>query len=153
MAATGPKGLCLPVAVALLLLASFGQTLFADRADDVRSQISYIATSLASGNATDAMVPFDKSYVNYDKLRGYFDGLTSFVVENEVDVTDEQDTDTDTKLTINWTLTLIDRSTNQTERRTGDIEVRFVLKNRKWKIVDLAPIEIFDPLQKRTPKR
>jgi len=135
------------------MLVSFGSSALADRADDVRTQISHIATSLTAGNVTDAMVPFDKSYGNYDQLKNDFLGLTSFQIENEIDVTDEQDTDTGANLTVTWMITLTDRSTNQTEHRTADLEVRLVLKNRKWKIVGFTPIDIFSPLQKQTPKR
>jgi hypothetical protein len=95
------------------------------------------------------MEPFDKSYANYDKLSGYFQGLTVFQVDNEVDVTDEDDTsDTETKVTANWSITLTDRSTNRTDHRAADINIRFVLKGRKWKIVDFSPIDIFNPLTK-----
>lgn len=140
-------------AAALLLALAAAPLLRADRAADVRAQISDIATALTAGNPADAMAPFDKSFPNYEKLSNYFQGLNGFQVDNEVDVIDEQDTDTETKLTVSWTLTLSDLGTDVTERRTGDINVRLVLKDGKWKIVDFSPISLFNPQQKPAPKR
>ncbi len=96
---------------------------------------------------------FDKSCSNYQKLTEYFQGLAAFQIENEVDVTDEQDTATDTKLTVNWTLTLTDLGSNSTERRSGDVNIRLLQKDGKWKIVDFSPIDLFNPQQKPGPKR
>lgn len=141
-----------PAAVMLVVFAA-AQPLEADRSADVRTQISYVATALTSGNAADAMSPFEKSFSDYEKLSNYFQGLNAFQVGNEVDVVDEQDTDTDTKLTVKWTLTLTDSGTNATERRTADINVRLVLREGKWKIVDFSPISLFNPQQKLAPKR
>ncbi len=141
-----------PAALMLIALAA-AQPLEADRSSDVRADISYVATALTSGNAADAMSRFDKSFSDYEKLRSYFQGLNAFEVGNEVDVVDEQDTDTETKLTVNWTLTLTDAATDSTERRSGDINVRLVLREGKWKIVDFSPISLFNPQQKLAPKR
>ena len=127
--------------------------IYADRADDIRAQVSYVGTALSSGNATDAMTPFDKSFPNYEKLRNYFQGLTAFQVANEMDFIEEDDSETNAKLTVNWTLTLTDLATNATERRTSDINIELVRKDGKWKIIDFAPIAFFDPQQKPEPKR
>jgi hypothetical protein len=124
----------------------------ADQASDARSQLEVIATALTTGNPAQAMTPFDKSYANYDKLSNYFSGLTgAFQIVNEIDVSDEEDKATETKLTVSWTLTLSDLGTNYTQQRRDDISVRLVLKDRKWKIVDFAPIAIFDPQPKPAP--
>lgn len=141
----------LPAAGMLLVFVS-APPLRADRAADVRAPLSYIATALTSGNAADAMTPFDKSFLNYQKLSNYFQGLNAFQIDNELDVIDEQDTDTESKLTVNWTLTINDLATGATERRSGDINVRIVRKGGKWKIVDFSPISLFDPQQKPMPK-
>lgn len=146
MAATAVKHRLLAAAFSLLFS---GSPLFADRAADIRSQISYVATALASGNAADALTPFDKSCPNFEKLSGYFQGITLFQVENEVDVVDEDDqTNTETKVTVDWTLTLTDLGTNRTDHRTAEINLRLALKHGKWKIVEFSPIDIFNPLPK-----
>ena len=139
-------------AAALLLLS--GSPLLADRAADIRSQICYIATSLGNGSAADALTPFDKSYVDYEKLSSYFQGLTALQIENEVDVTDEDDTsDTETKVTVTWAITLTDISSSHTDHRSADINIRLVLKGRKWKIVEFSPIDIFNPLSRGNAKQ
>jgi hypothetical protein len=125
----------------------------ADQAADVRSTLEVVATALTSGNPAQAMMAFDKSYANYDKLSSYFGGLTSaFRIVNEIDVVDEEDTAAETKVTVHWTITLSDLGTNYTNRREGDVNARLILKDRKWKIVDFAPISIFDPQPKAPSK-
>jgi hypothetical protein len=140
-------------AVIVASFAFWAAPICADQASGVRSQLEAVATALSAGNPAEAMTAFDKSCTNYEKLANYFGGLTSaFQIVNEIDVVDEQDAPAETKLTVNWTITLKDLGSNSTEHRRGDINVRLVLKGRKWKIVDFAPIEIFDPEQKPAPR-
>ena len=135
-------------AACILSLAVLTIPLCADRAADVRACVSYVATALTSGNAADAMTPFDKSFPNYEKLSNYFQGLSAYQIDNEVNVLDEQDTDTDSKVVVNWTLMLTDLGTDATERRAEEIHVHLALKGGKWKIVDFSPISLFNPQQK-----
>lgn len=138
---------------ALVILSLPAMPLCADRPADVLATINYVATALASGNAIDAMTPFDKSFANYAKLRDYFSGLTdSSDVVNEVDLTDEEDSDTQSSVTVDWTLTLTNKTTLQTERRRGEIHIRLKLQNGKWKIVDFSPIDLFNPLPTQQSK-
>ena len=123
-----------------------------DRAADIRAQISYIGTALTAGNAADAMRPFEKSFSNYETLSNYFQGLTAFQVESEIEFLEENDTETDTKLVVNWTLTLTDSGTDAADRRTGDIDIRLVPKDGKWKIVEFSPISLFNPQKKSVRK-
>lgn len=139
----------LRTAVVLLALP----LLRADQASDVRSQVETIARGLSAGDPAAAMAPFDKSYTHYDTLSDYFGGLTSaFEIVNNVDVVDEEDTAAESKLTVHWTITLSDLQSHFTQQRMGDVQVRLVLKNRKWKIVDFSPIEVFDPKPQPWPK-
>ena len=146
MAVTAPR----------IILAAFVLALaqaHADQAADARAKLEVIARGLSEGNPADAISPFDKSYPDYEKLSGYFGGLTNaFQIVNEIDVVDEQDTGTDTTLTVHWTITLSDLGSNYTERRASDLQVRLILKDLKWKIVQFAPIGIFDPKPKPWPK-
>jgi len=128
---------------------AFGTPLRADRAADLRSQISHIATALTAGNAADAMAPFDSSFADSEQLSRYFQGLAVYQIDNEIDVLDEQDTENAATLTVSWSLTLTDRVTGATQRRNAEIKVRFLEKNGKWKIVDFSPIGIFQPEWKR----
>ena len=153
MAATAPrvKGAFTRRALAALVLLG-GSTLLANQAADIRTQLSNVATSLASANVPDALAAFDPSCPNYEKLSAYFQGLTNFQIENEVDVTDEEDTPDSAKLTVSWALTLTDLATNRTDHRTAELNVRLVRKGRKWKIVEFSPIDIFNPLLKWNTK-
>ena len=133
---------------ALLLVLSAGSPLLADRAADLRTQLGVIATALGSANPSEAMAPFDKACPNYEKISGYFQALTAYQIENEVDVKDEQDSGDSSQLTVTWALTLTDLASNRTDHRSDDINVRMLLKKGKWKIVEFSPINIFNPLPK-----
>ncbi len=90
--------------------------------------------------------PIDKSFANYDKLRNYFEGLAnSFQLSNGVEITDEQDSENETKLTVDWTLTMTDLTTNYSDTRNAELSIRLVRNGKKWKIVDFSPIELFNP--------
>lgn len=138
---------------ALLICFALSVTLArADQSSDARAQLRAIASGLTAGSAVQAMVPFDESCPNYTKLSNDFEGLTNaFRIDNEIDVNDEEDAPSETKLTVIWTITLTDLGTNFTEQRRGTVNIRLVLKGRHWKIVEFAPIEIFDPQQKPPP--
>jgi hypothetical protein len=128
----------------LLLWLSF--SLRADRPEDIRAQVVYVASALSGGNPSDALGPFDKSCKDYGKLRDYFLGLTqAYQVASEVEITDEDDRETETKLQVTWRLTLTDRGTNISTQRSADIKLSLEQKDGKWKIVDLSPAEFFNP--------
>jgi hypothetical protein len=122
----------------------------ADRPTSVLATINHVATALAGDSASDAMTAFEKSFPKYANLRDYFSGLTdSSQLINEVDVIEQQDSDNQSNVTVEWTLTLTNKTTLQTERRTGEIHIRLKLDGQKWKIVDLAPIDLFNPQPKQ----
>lgn len=136
-----------------IALACYTLPLHADRSADARSQISHVAEALSAGDAAQAMLPFDKSCPQYEQLRNYFQGLAaSYVLGNEVDITDEDDSDPDIKLTLSWVLTLTGFTTDATERRAAEINAVLERKNGKWLIVSFAPITIFNPMLKSAPK-
>jgi hypothetical protein len=138
---------------ALVTLSVSVLPLYADRPGDVLATISYVAASLSAGNPIDAMTPFDKSFLNYAKLRDYFSGLTdSSQLVNDVDVTDEQGSSMESNVTVAWTLTLMNKTTGQTEQRSRDIHIRLTLQNGKWKITNFSPIELFNPQSNRLSK-
>ena len=144
MAATGRKRRLHALACTVpLFLTSF---VWADRPSDVRARVNQVASALASGSASDAMSAFDKSCPDYDKIRQYFQGLgDSFDVSNQWEIEDEQDTHTETVLTIDWALTIADKTTDATENREAEITVKLKAADGKWKIVSFAPLDIFDP--------
>lgn len=96
------------------------------------------------------MTPFDRSFADYEKLRGYFGGLTgAFQLVNQLEVTEEEDSAKDAQLTIEWTLTLSDSQTGYAETRNATVHVRLAEKDGKWKIVEFSPITLFDPQRRR----
>jgi hypothetical protein len=136
----------LKTVLAVLLL--FSPPISADRPEDIRAQVVYIASALSGGNPTDALGPIDKSFRDYDKLRGYFSALVqAYQVSTEVDITDEDDEEAETKLEVTWRLTLTDPATNASSQRTEDLKLTFSQKEGKWKVTDLSPVDFFNPQQ------
>jgi hypothetical protein len=131
---------------ALLALALVPQlTHAADASSDARAQVAAVAQALSSGDAAEAMTHFAKSFTDYEKLKRYFEGLAAFQVENQLEFTDEEDTDKDVWLTIAWDITLTDLGTDRSRRRTSEIHVKVSSIDSKWRIVEFAPLDIFDP--------
>jgi ketosteroid isomerase-like protein len=135
----------------LIVLA---QPIYADRAADIRASLSDVATALSAGDPEAAMAPFDKSFADYATLSGFFQALTkAFQVASEVDVLEEEDNETETIVSTDWTLTLTDLGTDATVRRNATVKLRLQRKDGKWKIVDLAPVEFFSPQEKPARKQ
>lgn len=121
-----------------------------DRSREVRAEITYVASALASGNPTDALGKFDKSAPDYDRLSDYFAALTnSYDLTSQVEILDENDAETESTLKVNWALELTDRASNTSTRRSTDVTVRLKQNKGKWKIVALTPVEFFNPQQPR----
>jgi hypothetical protein len=140
MAAIGHSSL-----VGLLVLAAT-----ALRADTPREQVSYVASALTAGNASDAMTPFDRSIADYEKLRSYFSGLTNaYQLTNQLEITEEEDSSEEATLTLEWTLTMVNEQTGYARNRNSTVHVRLAMKGGKWKILEFSPVELFDPQQKR----
>jgi hypothetical protein len=135
------------------ILAWVATPLSADQADRALATVNYIASALSDDNPADAMTPFEKSFPDYDKLAGYFEGLVDrALVTSEIQVVDEQDGDQSTDLVVQWTMDLSNRNmTGLTENRTGELHLHLVKKKGKWKIASLSPISFFDP-QRATSK-
>jgi len=112
----------------------------------VREQLAHVASALSAGHPQEAMDAFDKSFENYAQLRSYFVGLTdAHSIVNEMEVTEEETADREATLTVHWTLTLSDLTTGLTESREQDLTVKLTMKKSDWRIVDLSPIEFFNP--------
>jgi hypothetical protein len=130
-----------------LLLAAMmsAATVAADQAHDVLRTINHVASALTGGNPADAMISFDKSCPNYTSLQDDFIGLTDgYELSNEADVTDEADSPTETTLTLQWTLSLTNKSSSENLTRKAEIHVRLRKENGKWKIVDFSPADFFN---------
>lgn len=137
-------------ATALALMLALCSSARADDSADARDQISHIANALSEGNAAGAMAPIDKSFAKYDKLRDYFAGLTAaFQIVNGIEISDEQGETAQITLSVHWDLTLTDLQTNYTENRAADLNVKLSKVKGKWKIMDIEPIDIFNPARTR----
>jgi hypothetical protein len=123
----------------------------AERAQEVMATIEYVAVSLSEGNGTDAVTPFDKSTAGYNKLASYFQALTDEArVQSDVELIEESGSDTESKVTLRWTLAICMQTSGEVlERRVKEVRVRLVpakTKKLRWKIVSLDPIEFFNPI-------
>ena len=153
MAATGRKHRAFFLSAAALAL-TFAGSLRADQPSDVRALLAEVGTSLTSGDPSAAMTPFSKSFADYAKLRDYFIGLTnSFSIVNEIDVLDEQDSKSESLVTISWAITLTNPQNNFNTQRSGEIHVRVVRQKTTWKIAEFSPIALFDPSQAQIPSK
>ncbi|HMF74850.1 MAG TPA: hypothetical protein VK604_04240 [Bryobacteraceae bacterium] len=150
MAVTGLRSAGGAALLAGLVLTCGALVCQAQGNQDIRNRLSDVAVALSSRDPANAMEPFDKSFSNYQKLSDYFIALTSgYQLATEVEVTDEEDTTADAvKVSVRWTLHLIDRQTRSTENRSADLTLQMVKKKGKWKIADLSPLDLFDPQQK-----
>ncbi len=157
MAATGVRRAGRWATAAGLLFVAFGATpiLQADGNQgqgnqEIRNLLSDITIALAAGNPSNAIEPFDKSFNDYQKLSDYFSALTSaYQVASELEVTDEQDSGNDAlKMSVRWTLHLTDAQSNDTQNRSAELTLQAVRRKGKWKIVDLKPLDIFNPQQR-----
>ena len=128
--------------------------LWADRAADVLATVNHVATGLTDNNVPDALEAFSKDCPDYARLRDSFNGLSSRGdVINEVDVVDEEDKETETKLTLQWTMTITSReNSSDVETRTERVTIKLIQQGKEWKIADLRPISFFDPQPMAKPK-
>ena len=117
----------------------------ADPSAAARAQVSAVAQALSAGDATGAMAHFAKSYPDYDKLKRYFEGLAAFQVENQLQVTDENDSDKGVDLAVTWDITLTGLGSDESRRRTGEIHVSVARVDGKWRIAGFTPIDLFNP--------
>jgi hypothetical protein len=121
-------------------------------ANTPRQQVSHVASALTAREPADAMTSFEKSFADYDKLRGYFGGLTAaFEVTNRLEVTEEQDSEQEATINVEWALHLANAENGFSQNRKETVHIRLVLKKGQWKIVEFSPVEFFNP-QGYTPR-
>ncbi len=119
----------------------------ADTHADVVDLFASMAAALADDNPDGFMRGFDKNMPDYDKLRGYMDGL---VAEAEVGcliepIKDEGD-DVKRSVDIDWTLDIRSRElAGPTVHRQETVHVELVKDKKHWRIVSIKPLEFFEP--------
>jgi hypothetical protein len=130
--------------VALLLV--FAAALAAQQSKAIYHEVSQVATALTSGNPSDAMTPFDKSFAGYDQLRDYFIALSNvYQTMNEIEIMEQEIGENDATLKIQWTLTLTSLADGISQTRSEEVTVKLHQKKYQWRIVDFSPIELFNP--------
>ena len=130
------------------LLLALAATVSDQQSVAVRRQLGNVAIALSDRRVELAMDSFDKSFDGYSQLRTYFNGLVeAYAVVNELDVLDEDITGNEATLTVHWTLTLSDRVSGVSENREQDVTIKLSMKKQGWRIVDLSPLEFFNPDQ------
>ena len=135
--------------MALLFLSA--ACVSAQQSRAVREQVAHVASALSAGHPQEALDPFDKSFEGYSRLRTYFTGLTdAYTIVNEMDITDEQIENREATLTIHWTMTLSDMASGLSESREEDLTVKLAVKKYDWEIVDISPLEFFNPEPKKS---
>jgi hypothetical protein len=108
--------------------------------------INRVTTALTANNPAEAIAPFDKSFAGYATLAEYFINLTSaYSISNEAEAVDETDSTDETKLTLDWTVTLQNERIGTSERRREHVQVRLVRRGSRWVIVELSPLNFFAP--------
>jgi|SRR5271165_1595885 len=127
------------------------RSLRADRSADMLRVLNQIAAALDDGNATGALMPFDRSMPGYSQLESYFIALTSEVsAHSDIDLLDEKDSETESDVLVRWILDLRDKVSNEgIDRRIKEVHIRLVPakdKPAEWKIVALEPIDLFNPI-------
>jgi hypothetical protein len=147
MAATGLRAAAFLNKVCTITLIACGATAIPGRAvsSDARAQVAAVAEALTSGDAAEAMSHFSKSFADYEKLRRFFEGLTAFQIENQLEITDEEDMANGVSMTITWDITLTDLGSDRSRRRTGEIHVKLLPVESKWRIAEFSPLDIFNP--------
>ncbi len=129
-----------------LLMLVAASAMMADQAHDVLHVVNNLTTALGDNDAPEAMSYVDRSFAGYDRMAADLGNLTAgYSISNEADVIDEDDTADESKLTLDWSLTLRSQGTGQTVSRHEQVLVRLVCKGKRWKIVDFAPLKLFDP--------
>lgn len=129
----------------LFLFASANRAA-ADQPQDILQVVNRVTTALTASEPAEAIAPFDKSFTGYAQLVADFSNLTSaYSISNEADVIDETDTEGDTRITLDWRLTLQNNDLGQSRQRRERVTLHLIRKGKHWTIVDLAPLSFFDP--------
>jgi len=137
----------------LPLLLVLAGTLAAQQSKAIYRQVSNVAASLTAGDAAEAMMPFDKSFADYDKLRDDFIALTTaYRISNQLEILVQNIAGQEATLTVHWVLTLSDEFNDLAETRAQDVTVKLSFLKYQWRIVGFSPLELFDPELQKSKK-
>jgi hypothetical protein len=129
------------------LIALSIPALAADAPAEMLKLFESAAAALSDGNTTAFLNLFDRRMEN----RGRFDDLiTGLVAQNEIgssiEILRDEGDDKARRLELDWFLTIRSKETTGAyTRRRQVVSCRVERKGRRWTIVSLSPVELFDP--------
>jgi len=130
----------------LALVFALAGTLAGQQSKAIYRQVATVATSLTAGSAAEAMMPFDKSFDGYERLRDDFNALANaYQMVNQIEILDQNIVAGEATLTVHWVLTLSDPVMELGETRTQDVTVKLSFRKYQWRIVGFSPLDLFDP--------
>ena len=92
------------------------------------------------------MEGFSKKCANYQKLSGDFQTLTNaYLVTNRVQFIDEEVKATEATMKVRWEISVTTKGAEFSTYRNADLTFKLVREGKRWRIVELTPIDIFDP--------
>ncbi len=108
---------------------------------------SALATALSGGDPFDFMAEFDKAMPDYNQLRADVIGLLE---QNEVlaslEFKSAEATETSATVKVNWLLEIRSRQpAGPLVRRDATVDCQLRKSGKKWKIVEMKPIDLFAP--------
>jgi hypothetical protein len=136
-----PLALAMLTAGSCLLLAAEPQAPFAS--------LAKLATALTENDADEALGYFDAHMRSYPDIEEKLEALSDQAdISCAIDVVTDTEADGVHKLDLDWFMQLksqIDDS--QLERRRVRVQVEMRQIKGVWKITDLSPVSIFDPIK------
>ena len=128
-------------AIALSLLFAIGCA--AQITSRFNDTIAGMAAALAESNAPGFLEPIDKRMPGYDELKSNVEALVN---QAEVHSGVNQITEDGDDVTVDWELHIRSRGNDsQMEPRRATVKLRFEQQGKKWRIVGLAPVDLFAP--------
>jgi len=120
----------------------------ADPAREVLDLVADAAGSLSAGDAAEFLKAFDPAMKGFAKLRENVAGLIAQGdVESFIDPLEDEGDDRRRDVQLQWTLAM-HRGQEATSftRREQVVKCRVEKQGKKWRIVELSPIEFFAPV-------
>lgn len=131
--------------ILLALLAALPLRAAGDPAQQVWDVLTGMASSLAAGDPSGFLRPFDPAMKGYEDLRVAVTGLLAeYQLESSIDPVDNGGDDRSRTLQVQWSLRLVSRSDLQrVVDRQVPVTLRFERQRGKWKIVEFAAAGLF----------
>jgi hypothetical protein len=136
-----------------ILLAAMATRLRADAAGEVWDLFSALASSLASGDASEALSLFDPAMPSHAQLRDYLTALLrDRTVESSITPVKNEGGDSERSVVLDWIVTIVDsENTAASTRREQRVSCKLAKTGRKWRITAFEPLALLAPPDIRPP--